>query len=352
MSSRDLHRREFARGLGLTGAAALLGCSGDSGKTNENGAGGSLVDAGQEMETTKIRLIRETKFAILCYAPQYLAEDHLKAEGFTDVQYVPKGVKGSEAEALVENNADISAALGVDWIMPIAEGKPLVVVAGLHAGCIELFASHKVRSIRDLKGKRLAVHGLGSPERFLLASIVAYIGLDPEDDIEWVFSTPNEWMQLLADDKVDAILTFPPLNYVLHASKVGHVILNTSVDDPWKHYLCCMIGARRDYVEQHPVATKKAIRAILKANELCSNEPERMADWLVKNGQATDRDFALRTLKDIPYTAWRDYDPDDTMRFYALRLREAKLIKDTPNEILERGTDWTIFNQVKNELKA
>ena len=339
-TSYSWSRREFLRTLCIVGGAGLLGIQPTS------------AAADPPPETTTIRLIRETKFAILCYAPQYIAEELLRAEGFTDVQYVPKGVKGSEANALLQDNADMSSALGVDWIMPIASKQPVVVLAGLHAGCIELFASHQVRSIRELKGKRLAVNGLEAPERYLLASVAAYIGLDPDRDIEWVFSTPNEWAKLLVDNKVDAILTFPPLNYHLHDNKIGHVILNTTTDNPWRHYFCCMVGARRDFVEKYPVATKRALRALLKANQLCSLDPPRMARWLVDGGQASNYEYALRTLQDIPYDAWRDYDPVDTLRFYSLRLREAKLMQDTPQQILDRGTDWRFFNELKKELKA
>ncbi len=337
-----LNRRQYLSGLAAASATAILAC-------DKKDADTTLTDG--ELETTSIRLIRETKFAILCYAPQYVAEELLRAEGFTDIQYVPKGVKGSEAEALLAGNADMSAALGVDWIMPISQKRPVVVLSGMHAGCIEVFATPEIKSVRDLKGKRLAVHGLGSPERYLLASIVAYIGHDPEE-IDWVFSTPNEWAQLLADRKVDAIVTFPPLNYHLHKEKIGHVILNTLVDDPWKQHLCCLIGARREFVEKYPVATKRALRAILKANQLCTAQPQQMAKWLVDNGQATNAEYALRTLRDLPYDAWHDYDPVETMRFYALRLREAKLITDTPNQIIERGTDWRFFNELKKEVKT
>jgi NitT/TauT family transport system substrate-binding protein len=67
---------------------------------------------------------------------------------------------------------------------------------------------------------------------------------------------------------------------------------------------------------------------------------------------ATRYDYALQTLKEIPYTRWREYDPDDTVRFYALRLRESGFIRATPNKILADGTDWRIFNEVKRELKG
>jgi NitT/TauT family transport system substrate-binding protein len=59
----------------------------------------------------------------------------------------------------------------------------------------------------------------------------------------------------------------------------------------------------------------------------------------------------LPTLAEIPYGAWREYDPEDTVRFYALRLREAGLITSTPNKLISGGTDWRFLNQLKRELK-
>ena len=101
-------------------------------------------------------------------------------------------------------------------------------------------------SLLLLLRKRLAVHGLASPERFLLASVAAYIGIDPAKEIEWVLANPLEWSAMLEAGKVDAIAGFPPMNYDLHARKVGHVILNTITDDPWRLYFCCLLAVRRE----------------------------------------------------------------------------------------------------------
>ncbi len=40
------------------------------------------------------------------------------------------------------------------------------------------------------------------------------------------------------------------------------------------------------------------------------------------------------------------------MRFYALRLQEAGMIKSTPQTIPTQGTDWHFFNELKKELKG
>ena len=61
---------------------------------------------------------------------------------------------------------------------------------------------------------------------------------------------------------------------------------------------------------------------------------------------------ALQTLRDNPYDKWREYDPEDTLRFYALRMREAGFVKSSPQKIIADGTDWRFFNEIRRELKA
>jgi NitT/TauT family transport system substrate-binding protein len=57
-------------------------------------------------------------------------------------------------------------------------------------------------------------------------------------------------------------------------------------------------------------------------------------------------------LSDARFDRWRDFDPEDTMRFYALRLREVGMIKSTPQEIIAKASDWRFLNELKRELKA
>jgi NitT/TauT family transport system substrate-binding protein len=94
------------------------------------------------------------------------------------------------------------------------------------------------------------------------------------------------------------------------------------------------------------------LRAILKAADVCATEPEKAAQRLVAAGFTERYDYALETLTELPYANWREFDPEDTMRFYALRLHEVGMIKSTPNTILARGTDWRFLNELKRELKA
>src|SRR5215813_11462254 len=98
--------------------------------------------------------------------------------------------------------------------------------------------------------------------------------------------------------------------------------------------------------------SKRVLRAILKTTDLCASDPARAARMLVDSGFTPRYDYALQTLRDNPYDKWREYDPEDTLRFYALRMREAGFVKSSPQKIIADGTDWRFLDELKRELKA
>ena len=159
-------------------------------------------------------------------------------------------------------------------------------------------------------------------------------------------------VELFAQSKIDAYLGFPPGPQELHARGIGHVLLSTVMDRPWSQYFCCMLMGSREFVRNHPVATKRVMRAILKAADLCASQPERAARSLVDGGFAPRYDYAVQTLSDVPFDKWREYDPEDTIRYYALRLHEIGRIKSIPQEVIAQNTDWRFLNELKRELKA
>jgi NitT/TauT family transport system substrate-binding protein len=113
-----------------------------------------------------------------------------------------------------------------------------------------------------------------------------------------------------------------------------------------------MLGVNREYAARYPVATKRVIRAVLKAADLCASNPELAARLIVEGGFTENYDYALQTLTENPYGAWREYDAEDTMRFYALRLHDLGAIKSTPQQIIANGTDWRFLDELKRELKT
>ena len=329
-------RREFLGGLALAGTAGFLGLH------------PGLVAAEPPPETTKLRL---TKIPGICVAPQYVSEELLYGEGFTEVQYIQTSAAGIY-KLLASGEAQIAMAFVAPFITQVEAGAAIVLLGGVHAGCFELFGTDRIHTIRDLKGKTVTVPELGSSQHVFLASMAAYVGLDPSKDINWVTHPAAESIQLLAEGKVDAFMGFPPDPQELRAKQIGHVVVNSSVDRPWSQYFCCLVAGNREFVQKHPVATKRALRAILKAANICALEPERAARFLVEKDYVKRYDYALQTMKDVPYDKWREYDPEDTVRFYALRLHEAGMIKSSPQKLIAQGTDWRFLTELKKEMKG
>ena len=330
------YRRNFLAGISTVGAAALLGLP-------------RSAAAEPPPETNKIRLV---KVPGICLAPEYLAEELLRLEGFSEVEYVSVD-QTLDPHMLLDNRADISP-FSPPLLLPFLDaGKPIVALAGLHGGCYELFANERVRAIRDLKGKRVAVSRIDSVEYYYVAAMVAYVGMDPRKDVNWVDAKSFDgMMQSFVDGKVDAFLAFPPQPQDLRARKIGRVIVNTTQDRPWDQYYCCMIAARKEFVAKNPIATKRAVRAILKATDICVREPERAARHMVERGYESRYEVALEVVKSLSYNRWRTYDPEDSLRFFGVRLHEAGLIKTSPQKLIAQGTDWRFLNELKREMKA
>jgi NitT/TauT family transport system substrate-binding protein len=253
-------RRRFLTTVSLAGAAGLVR------------APRALAGEGGSLETTTVRLAKTDG---ICIAPQYVADELLRAEGFTDVRYVDVPETTTRVEAIVRGALDFSANFAAPLIVAVASGEPITFLAGVHVGCFELFGNESIRSIADLKGKSVGVPGLGSNQHVFLTAMAAHVGLDPTE-----------------------------------------------------------------------------VRAILKAADLCATEPAVIARRLVNNGFTDRYDDALQMLSDLPYDRWREYNAEDTVRFYALRLHEAGMIKSSPQKIIADSTNWRFLDELKRELKA
>jgi NitT/TauT family transport system substrate-binding protein len=300
-------------------------------------------------ETKQIRLAHAEA---ICLAPQYVAEELLRLEGFSEVSYV-EIANDITIEGLYTGQADLTMEAAPTIVYAMDSRPSLVALAGIHAGCYELFGNERVRAIRDLQGKTVSVYALGGADHMLLASMLAYVGVNPKRDVNWIVGDKSlDAMHLFIEGKADAFMGFPPKPQELRAKKIGHVIVNTAQDRPWSQYFCCMLVANREFVARNPVATKRALRAYLRAADICAREPERVARFLADKGYEPRYEIGLEVVKGLPYRRWREPNPEDTMRFLALRLREVDMIKTAPQKLIAQGTDWRFLNEIKRELKA
>jgi NitT/TauT family transport system substrate-binding protein len=329
-------RRRFLTALSAAGAAGLV-------RAPRSRAAEGLP------ETTTVRLVRDPG---ICLAPQYAAEELLRAEGLTDIRYLEAPSDADTAQMIARGDGDFTLNFASQFVAAIDRGAPLTVLAGVHVGCFELFASDAIGKIPDLRGKSIGAQALGSSAQVFLGALAAGIGLDPVRELRWVTNPDEKPLELFVAGKIDAYLAAPPEPQELRARGFDHVVLNSAVDRPWSQYFCCMITGNAEFVRKNPAVTKRVLRAILKAADLCVAEPARVARRIVDGGFTDNYDIALQTLRSVPYDKWREYDAEDTVRFYALRLHEAGMIKSNPNTIIAKGTDWRFLNELKRELKT
>ncbi len=334
MKEQPITRRHFLTGAGALSVTSLLGLP-------------QTASADPPPEITRVTIANTPA---LCFAPQFVAEELLRFEGFSEVEYV-KVV--DDIPTTLANSADISMFGGPSIIPAVDKGYPISVIGALHEGCWELFAHEPIRSLQDLVGRRIVIRSLGGVEQIWLSSMFAWVGVDPKTEIEWV--TTDYWAdrtKYYMDGKADAFLAFPPEPQKLRRQGVGRVIVNTTQDRPWSQYFCCLLGARNEFIERYPVATKRALRAIMKASDLCSDNPDWAAQYLVDKGFEDDYEVVLEIIKSLSYSRWRTDNPVDTIRFHSLRLRDAGMITSTPQQIIDRGTDFGYLDELKKELKA
>jgi NitT/TauT family transport system substrate-binding protein len=335
------NRRHFLKtgfslaAAGFAGAAALAG------------ARRTLAEEAPP-ETTSLRL---AKIDGTCLAPFDILDDVLRDEGFADVRYVPVKDTDIPVERVASGDMDFAMDFGATTIISIDAGAPAVMLAGVHPSCFELFGRESIRSVVDLKGKTIGVDDtLAGADHVMLSIIAASVGLDPAKDINWVAFGSGAPRELLNDDKIDAFLTYPPWAQELRALRTGHVILNSAVDRPWSQYFCCMLTGAADFVRHNPIATKRVVRALFRATDICAAKPDWVARRLVDRGFDPRYEYVRQGLDDVSYRSWREYDAEDSIRFWALRERELGMIKSSPDKIIARGADWRFLKEVRKEL--
>lgn len=282
-----------------------------------------------------------------------MADSFLQEEGFTNVQLVP----AADYIALSAPTSDFDVAFNSDVVVRVDAGQPIVALAGTHTGCIELWARPGINTIRDLRGKRILVDkkdALLDPFYGLWVSFLASVGVDPSEVLFTEIDDPSHTnIDHFIEGRSDAILASITEGPALRANPKtpGKQIFDNAADKPWSQYYCCLLVARPAWTRANPNAAKRATRAVLRAIDYGAQDRARTIAAAIDR-KVDDNPRLLRELLDHQNFNWRDYDPEETLRYYALRLADAKLLKKTPSRIVADGTDFSFFRRMQRELKT
>ncbi len=331
-------RRSFLRAT-VAGAAGVLG------------ARPRPAEAEPPPETTRLRL---AKVGAICVAPEYVAEELLRTEGFTDIEYVQKvGTIGKE-KGLVAGDVDLTLHFVAPLVVRVDAGDPIVILTGVHIGCFELFGTQRVRATRDLKGKAVAVLGLGEAEHVFASSMLAHVGVDPRKDVRWVVSRPVDSIYRLAEESVDAYLAFRPCAQELRARKIGHLVTN--------------IGSTVVAVLLLHAGRSQRARAEPSGRHEAGGSCRAQGGRAVRPGAGSSRPVARRQgihwaraigvrSSDAPQSSRREMAGVRCGRHHSLlRLATPRgrhdQVKSAEDHRSGYRTEWRFLNELKKELKA
>src|SRR5262249_17675269 len=123
------NRRRFLATLSAAGAAGLT-------------TAGSSLGKGPRRETTAVRL---SKVNGTCIAPQYVAEEFLRLEGFVDIKYVSTDAGVGQSKAIAHSEVDFSLNFAAPLVIPIDAGAPITILARVKLGWFELLGNEHGR---------------------------------------------------------------------------------------------------------------------------------------------------------------------------------------------------------------
>jgi NitT/TauT family transport system substrate-binding protein len=270
-------------------------------------AGGSRQAASTREEDYVIKV--GSGAGVLCAAPFFIAGE----KGFFDEE----GLKYEEVrydfnqshQLLTTGQLDVVADLLATMIQPLANGLDIKIPLGFHMGCIKVLADpdSTIRTVADLKGKRIGTTGLASAPAVIAQRYLAELGINvgPQGgEVEWVIFPLAELPLAMERKQVDAIAITDPVAWIVEEEGKGRVIINTTTDDYMKDEICCVVEASNRVFKNHPEALAKFVRAIQKACRYVAENPEETARLMAeKNYVAGDPAVNGRVLKSYSYHA-------------------------------------------------
>jgi NitT/TauT family transport system substrate-binding protein len=252
-------------GLVLLGAALLTGC----GETPEAG------------DSNKVRV---GYVGLTCEAPIFTAVEKgfFKEEGL-DVSLVKCDWKNYK-DVLALGGYDITHHLVMYFLKPIEQGLDVKFTGGIHRGCLRLQASFnsKIRSIKDLRGKRIGVPGMGTPPFIFANRVLGANGIDPSKEITWLVFPAGELGLALDKGEVDAVANSEPIGSMLIAQGKVWNVADQATDMPYADEYCCAVLTSGKFLSKNPKATAAATRALLKAAKWVETNPRAAAELSVK----------------------------------------------------------------------
>jgi NitT/TauT family transport system substrate-binding protein len=259
-----MHAHQLLKRVALTLITFLLGgCS-----KNNSGSG-----------TANSNKIRVGYIGLTCEAPIFTAVEKgfFKEEGL-EVSLV-KCEWANYKDVLALGGFDITHHLVMYFLKPIEQGLDVKFTAGIHRGCLRVQAGTQspIRSIKDLRGKRIGVPGMGTPPFIFANRVLGANGIDPGREVTWRVFPAGELGLAIDKGEVDAVADSEPIGSLLLAEGKVKNVADQAVDDPYKNEYCCAVIVNGKFLAANPKSAAAGTRALLKAAKWVETNPAAAA---------------------------------------------------------------------------
>jgi NitT/TauT family transport system substrate-binding protein len=232
-------------------------------------------------ESNKVRI---GYIGLTCEAPIFTAVEKgfFKEEGL-DISLVKCDWKNYK-DVLALGGFDVTHHLVMYFLKPIEQGLDVKFTAGIHRGCLRVQApvNSSIKTVKDLRGKRIGVPGMGTPPFIFANRVLGANGIDASREITWLVFPAGELGLAIDKGEVDAIADSEPIGSMLVAQGKVRNIADQAADLPYSEEYCCAVLANGKFVANNPKATAAATRALLKAAKWVETNPAAAAKLSVE----------------------------------------------------------------------
>ncbi len=282
------------------------------------GRGEGKGDRRSPRQTMKLAFVVSFLCAMCCYDPAQAQEKIRIAYVGPSLSNLPLlaakelgtfARNGLHAEILLltsQLSAVALAARELEYVGGVGPGSVSATLAGLPSRAVWIVSNRLLHSVvarpdlktlQDLRGKKIAVTGLGGTTHTSVMMAIEKLGGNGKDFVI-VSVGPQQYQRALESKAVDAVTVDPPLLFVLLKKGYNRVLeLGAAVEMPVGG-----LTTLNKTLTGKPDQVMRVIKALQEAKELLLGSKEKAVDFTVKV-MKMDRDAALKTY-DLMATAW------------------------------------------------
>lgn len=238
-----------------------------------------------------------------------------------------------ENQAMAAGEIQIaSAGMGPAIVAAARLPAKLLAISILDQTAIIIPKDSPIKSVKDLKGKKIAFPGKGSQQYPLLVKALSDAGLKIED-VELFKTKGSDVPSLLANKSVDAGITWDP--HISAALADGHskVLLKAEKIMPIKagHYIGNGVYAREDFIAAKPELVQDIVTAIVKAIDFILKNEDKAIDMWVKQIGFPEKVIRFAVKEKISVYNLDVAPEASTVDAYTKFLKDAEILKPEDN---------------------